>query len=61
MKILYKDGVKTICRDDHPDVVGYERVDIPSGYNITEKKIVDGVEIEVVKTIEVIKTEIAAL
>lgn len=61
MKILYKDGVKTICRDDHPDVVGYERIDIPQGYSITEKKVVDEVEIEVVKSIEVIKTEIAAL
>ena len=61
MKILYKDGVKTICRDDHPDVEGYERIDIPAGYSITTKSVVDGIEIEVVKDMDVIKTEIAAL
>ena len=59
MKILYKDGVKTICRDDHPDVEGYERIDIPDGYSITEKVIVDGVETEVVKHINTIKAELA--
>jgi hypothetical protein len=58
MKILYKDGVKTICRDDHPDVEGYERIDIPVGYNITEKVVVEGFEREVVKSIEQIKAEL---
>lgn len=61
MKILYKDGVKTICRDDHPDVEGYERIDIPKGYSITEKVMVDGVETEVVKDMDVIKAELEAL
>lgn len=61
MKILYKDGVKTICRDDHPDVEGYERVDIPAGYSITTKSIVDGIEIEAVKDMDVIKAELEAL
>ena len=58
MKILHKDGVKTICRDDHPDVEGYERIDIPAGYSITTKSVVDGIEIEVVKNIDVIKSEL---
>jgi hypothetical protein len=58
MKILYKDGVKTICRDDHPDVEGYERIDIPVGYSITVKSIVNNIEIEVVKDIDVIKSEL---
>jgi hypothetical protein len=61
MKILYKDGVKTICRDDHPDVEGYERIDIPEGYSITKKVMVDGVEVEVVKDMDVIKQEISNL
>ena len=61
MKILYKDGVKTICRDDHPDVEGYERIDIPAGYSITAKSVVDGIEIEVVKDMDVIKAELEAL
>jgi hypothetical protein len=61
MKILYKDGVKTICRDDHPDVEGYERIDIPAGYSITTKSVVDGIEIEVVKDMDVIKAELEAL
>jgi hypothetical protein len=59
MKILYKDGIKTICRDDHPDVEGYERIDIPQGYSITEKVMVDGIETEVVKDMDVIKAELA--
>lgn len=58
MKILHKDGIKTICRDDHPDVEGYERIDIPVGYSIVEKSIVEGVEVEVVKSIETIKSEL---
>jgi hypothetical protein len=57
MKILYKDGVKTICRDDHPDVEGYERIDIPAGYSITEFLIIDGIEEEVVKNIELIRAD----
>jgi hypothetical protein len=61
MKILYKDGIKTICRDDHPDVEGYERIDIPQGYSITEKVMVDGIETEVVKDMDVIKAELEAL
>ncbi len=61
MKILYKDGVKTICRDDHPDIEGYERVDIPAGYSITTKSIVDDIEIEMVKDIDQIKAELEAL
>jgi hypothetical protein len=61
MKILYKDGVKTICRDDHPDVEGYERIDIPEGYSITEKIMVDGIKTEVVKDMDVIKAELEVL
>jgi hypothetical protein len=61
MKILYKDGIKTICRDDHPDVEGYERIDIPQGYSITEKVMVNGIETEVVKDMDVIKAELEAL
>jgi hypothetical protein len=61
MKILYKDGIKTICRDDHPDVEGYERIDIPAGYNITEKVMVNGITTEVVKDMDVIKAELEAL
>jgi hypothetical protein len=60
MKILYKDGIKTICRDSHPDVEGYERIDIPAGYNITKKILIDGIEIEVVKDMDVIKSELEA-
>lgn len=58
MKILHKDGIKTICRDDHPDTEGFERIDIPVGYSIVEKNIVEGVEVEIVKSIETIKSEL---
>jgi hypothetical protein len=61
MKILYKDGIKTICRDDHPDVEGYERIDIPQGYSITKKVMVNGIATEVVKDMDVIKSELEAL
>ncbi len=61
MKILYKDGVKTICRDDHPDVEGYERIDIPLGYSIVTKEVIDGIEQSVVKNIETIRAEVQAL
>jgi hypothetical protein len=54
MKILYKDGVKTICRDDHPEPEGFDVIHIPSNYNITTE--VDGEEI--VKDIEVIRSEL---
>ena len=57
MKILYKDGVKTICRDDHPEPEGYEVINIPANYSIVSE--VDGEE--VVKDIEIIKSEINAL
>jgi hypothetical protein len=60
MKILYKDGIKTICRDDHPDVEGYERIDIPQGYSITKKVMVNGIATEVVKDMDVIKSELEA-
>jgi hypothetical protein len=58
MKILYKDGVKTICRDDHPDAEGYERIDIPENYSIVKMVEVDGIAIEVVKDIDQIKSEL---
>ena len=60
MKILYKDGIKTICRDDHFDVEGYERIDIPQGYSITKKVMVNGIATEVVKDMDVIKSELEA-
>ena len=58
MKILYKDGIKTTCRDDHPEPEGFEVIQIPAGYSIVELVIFDGVETEVVKNIDVIKKEI---
>lgn len=57
MKILYKDGVKTICRDDHPEPEGFEVIQIPADYSIVIE--VDGQE--VVKDIETIRSEIDAL
>lgn len=58
MKILYKDNIKTICRDDHPDVEGYERIDIPEGYSIVKIVDIDGIQTEVVKEISEIKSEL---
>lgn len=55
MKILYKKGVKTICRDDHPEPEGFEVIYIPADYSIVIE--VDGQEI--VKDIETIKLELA--
>ena len=54
MKILYKDGVKTICRDDHPEPEGFEIIQIPADYSIVIE--VDGQE--VVKDIETIRSEL---
>ena len=54
MKILYKDGVKTICRDDHPEPEGYEVINIPADYSITTTVNDE----EVVKDIDTIKSEI---
>ncbi len=61
MKILHKGGVITVCRDDHPDMEGWERIDIPEGYAVTKK--VASLEqtdeyFEVFKTIDEIKAEI---
>ena len=58
MKILHKDGIKTICRDDHPDVEGYERIDIPEGYSIVRIVEVNGIQTEVVKDISEIKSDL---
>lgn len=54
MKILYKDGVKTICQDNHPEQEGFEVIQIPDDYNIVIE--VDGQE--VVKDIEIIRSEL---
>lgn len=64
MKILHKDGVITVCRDDHPDSEGWERVNIPQGYSVTKK--VESSEnqgefVDVFKTIDEIKAELEAL
>ena len=58
MKILYKDGIKTICRDNHPNVEGWEVLTLPDDYPIT--KMVDGPtgQIEVVKSIEELLAEV---
>ena len=60
MKILYKDGVKTICRDYHPNVPGWEVLILPDNHLIT--KMVDGPmgQVEVVKSIEELLAEVAA-
>jgi len=54
MKILYKDGVKTICRDDHPEPEDFEVIHIPADYSIVIE--VDGQEI--VKDIDTIRSEL---
>lgn len=54
MKVLYKDGVKTICRDDHPEQEGFEVIQIPANYSIIVE--VDGQEI--VKDIKTIRSEL---
>lgn len=58
MKILYKDGVKTICRDYHPDVEGWQTLILLDGHPIT--KIVDSPSgpVEVVKSIEELLAEV---
>ena len=58
MKILYKDGIKTICRNYHPNVEGWEVLILPDDHPIT--KMVDGPtgQIEVVKSIEELLAEV---
>lgn len=58
MKILYKDGVKTICRDYHPNVDGWEVLTLPDGYSITKMIQTESGEIEVVKSIEELLSEV---
>jgi len=60
MKILYKDGIKTICRDSHPDVEGWDVLILPDNHPIT--KMVGGPigQVEVVKSIEELLAEVAA-
>lgn len=58
MKILHKDGVTVVCKDDHPDTEGWERIDLPNGYSIAKIITIDGVEIEGTKSIAEIKTEL---
>jgi hypothetical protein len=60
MKILYKDGVKTICRDYHPNVLGWEVLMLPDGYQITKMIQTETGEVEVVKSIEELLAEVAA-
>lgn len=58
MKILYKDGVKTICKDSHPDVEGWEVLMLPDGHPITKiVQTLDG-EMETVKSIEELMAEV---
>jgi hypothetical protein len=59
MKILYKDGIKTICRDNHPNVEGWEILMLADDYPIT--KMVDGPlgQVEAVKSIEELLAEVA--
>lgn len=58
MKIFHKDGIKTICRDDHPDVEGFEKIEVPNDYTLTKVVMVDGIETEVTKDLDEIKTEL---
>jgi len=58
MKILHKDGVKTICRDYHPNVEGWETLMLPDGYTITKMIQTESGEKEVVKEIGEIKLEL---
>lgn len=58
MKILYKDNVKTICKDSHPDVEGWEVLMLPDGHPITKiVQTLDG-EMETVKSIEELMAEV---
>lgn len=61
MKILYKDGVKTICKDSHPDVEGWEVLMLPDGHPIVEMvETLDG-QVETVKSITRLRSELEAL
>jgi hypothetical protein len=57
MKILYKNGVKTICRDYHPNVQGWEVLMLPDGHPITKMVQTESGEKEVVKSIEELLAE----
>jgi hypothetical protein len=58
MKILYKDGVKTICRDNHPNTQGWEVLMLPDGHSITKMVQTESGEKEVVKSIEELLAEV---
>ena len=58
MKILFKDNVKVVCRDDHQNTDGWNVIEIPDGYNIYKKNPDDGNGIELVKDIEEINAEL---
>ena len=56
MKILYKDDVKVICKDDHKNADGWNVLEIPNDYNIYKTDNLDG--LDSIKDIEEIKREL---